>query len=101
MEQGVETSNVPATPGSQISSTTSTCYASCIGTYESKVEYDVVSGNIKMTDDGKVFMHSLKESFLQHFKENLHLPFSKIPLHLQKLVINDMETEFGTGWLVK
>jgi hypothetical protein len=41
--KGAETSNVPTTPGSQISSTTSTCYASCIGTYETKVEYDVVS----------------------------------------------------------
>jgi hypothetical protein len=54
-----------------------------------------------MTDVGKVFMHRLKESCLQHFKENLHLPFSKIPMHLQKEVIHDMETEFGTGWSVK
>ena len=37
VEQGVEISNVPTTHGSQISSTTSTCYASCIGTYETKV----------------------------------------------------------------
>jgi hypothetical protein len=101
VEQGVETSNVPTTPGSHISSTTSTCYASCIGTYETKVEYDVVSGNIRMTDVGKVFMCRLKESCLQCFKEHLHLPFLKIPLHLQKEVINDMETEFGTGWSVK
>ena len=46
-------------------------------------------------------MHRLKEAFLQCFKEHIHIPFSKIPLHLQKEVINDMETEFGTGWLVK
>jgi hypothetical protein len=54
-----------------------------------------------MTDDGKVFMHRLKESRLQRFKENLHLPLFKIPLHLQKEVINDMEAEFGTDWSIK
>ena len=27
--------------------------------------------------------------------------FSKIPMHLQKAVINDMETEFGIGWSIK
>jgi hypothetical protein len=30
VEQGVEKSNVPSTPGSHISSTTNTCYASCM-----------------------------------------------------------------------
>lgn len=94
-------SNVPATLGTHISSTTNICYASCIGTYEIDVEYDVVSGNIRMMDVRKVFKHRLKESCLQCFKENIHLPFSKIPLHLQKVVIHDMETEFGTGWSVK
>jgi hypothetical protein len=54
-----------------------------------------------MIDVGKVFMHRLKESCLQCFKENIHLPFSKIPVHLQKEVIHDIENEFGIGWLVK
>jgi hypothetical protein len=101
VEHGVETSNVPTTFRSHISSTTSTCYASCIGTYETKVEYDVVYGNIRMTYSEKVFMHRLKESCIQHFKEHLHLPFSKILVHLKKKVINVMETEFGIGWSVK
>ena len=54
-----------------------------------------------MTDAGKVFVSRLKVSCLQPFKEHLHLPFSKIPMYLQKAVIHDMETEFGTGWSVK
>ena len=46
VEQGVlETSSVPATPGTQTSSTM-TCFASFIGTYDTKVEYDVVLGEI-------------------------------------------------------
>jgi hypothetical protein len=86
VEHGAETFNVPATHGTHISSTTSTCYASCIGIYETKVEYDVISGNIKMTDVGKVFMRRLNESCLQCFKEHLHIPFPKIPMHLQKAI---------------
>jgi hypothetical protein len=101
VEQGAETSNVPATLGTQIVCTTSTCYAYFIGTYKIEVEYDVVSGNIRMTNVGKVCMNRLKESFLQRFKENIHLPFLNIPMNLQKYVIHDMETEFGTGWSVK
>lgn len=27
--------------------------------------------------------------------------FSKIPLHLQKIVIHDMESEYGSSWSVK
>ena len=54
-----------------------------------------------MTDAGKVFVTRLKVSCLQQFKEHLHLPFSKIPMHLQKVVIHDMETEFVTAWSVK
>ena len=54
-----------------------------------------------MTDDGKVFKNRLKESCLQRFKEHLDLPFSKIPMHLQKAVIHDLETEFGIDWSVK
>ena len=54
-----------------------------------------------MTDAGKVFVSRLKVSFLQWFKEHLHLPFSKISMHLKKVVIHDMETKFGTGWSVK
>ena len=91
-----KTSNVPATPGTQTSSTT-TCFESYIGTYDTKVEYDVVLGDIRMTDVGKVFVSRLKVSCLQRFKEHLHFPFSKIPMHLEKAVIHDMETEFGTG----
>ena len=101
VEQGApETSSVLATPGTQTSSTM-TCFKSCIGTYDTKVEYDVVSGGIRMTDAGKVFVSRLKVPCLQWFKEHLHLPFSKIPMHLQKEVIHDMETEFGIGWSVK
>ena len=54
-----------------------------------------------MIDARKVFVHRLKVSCLQRFKEHSHLPFSKIPMHLQKVVIHDMETEFGRGWSVK
>ena len=101
VEQGaLETSNVPATLGTQTSSTM-TCFESYIGTYDTKVEYDVVSGEIRMTDVGKVFVSRLKVSCLQQFKEHLHLPFSKIPMHLQKAIIHDMETEFSTGWSAK
>ena len=32
---------------------------------------------------------------------SLHVPFSKIPMHLQKAVIHDMESKFGVGWSVK
>lgn len=98
VEQGaLETSNVLATPGRRNSSTT-TCFTSCIGTYDTEVEYDVVLGDIRMTDAGKVFMSRLKESFFQRFKEHLHLTFSEIPMNLQKAVIHDMEIKFGTGW---
>ena len=46
VEQGVlETSNVPATPGTQTYSTM-TCFKSYIATYDTKVEYDVVSWDI-------------------------------------------------------
>ena len=101
VEQGVlKTSNVLATPATQTSSTM-TCCESCIGTYDTKVEYDVVLGEIRMTDVGKVFVSRLKVSCLQRFKEHLHLPFSKIPMQLQKAVIHDMETKFGTGWSFK
>ena len=49
----------------------------------------------------KIFLSRLKESCFQRFKDNLHLSFSKIPLHLQKAVIHDMEIEFGIGWSIK
>lgn len=78
-----ETSNVPATSGTQ-TSYTMTCFESDIGTYDTKVEYDVVSGDIRMADAGNMFVSRLKVSCLQRFKEHLHLPFSKIPLHLEK-----------------
>jgi len=75
------------------------CFASYIGSYDTKIEYDVVLGEVR-TDAGKMFVNRLKESCLQGFKDHLHFPFSKIPMHLQKVVIHDMETEFGTGWSV-
>jgi hypothetical protein len=54
-----------------------------------------------MTDARKVFMHRLKESCLQRFKENLHLPFLNVPMHLKKKIIHDMEIEFEIGWSAK
>lgn len=54
-----------------------------------------------MIDAGKVFVSRLKVPCLQRFKEHLHLSFSKIPMHLQDVVIHDMETKFGIGWSVK
>jgi hypothetical protein len=100
MEQRAETSNVEATPGTQTSSTTP-CFGTCIGNYDTRIEYDMVSGEIRMSDVGKVFVNRLKESCLQRFKDHLHLSFSKIPMHLHKAVIHDMESEFGIGWSVK
>jgi hypothetical protein len=91
-----ETSNVPTAPGTQTSSTM-TCFEAYIGTEDMKVEYNVVSEEIQMADAGKVFFSRLKVSCLQRFKEHLHLPFSKIPMHLQKVVIHDVETKFGIG----
>lgn len=100
--QGTKMSNVPLTLGTNIYSTTSTsACASCIGTYETEVEYNVVSREIIMTDVGKVFNRRLKEPCLQCFKQNLHLLVSKIPMHLQEEVIDDMDTKFGTGWSIK
>jgi hypothetical protein len=65
------------------------------------IEYDMVSGEIKMSDAEKVFLNRMKESCLQRFKDHLHFPFSKIPMHMHKVVIHDMESEFGIGWSVK
>ena len=45
-------------------------------------------------------MNRLRESCLQRFRDHLHLTFSKIPLHLKNMVIQDMENEFGAGWSV-
>jgi len=61
----------------------------------------MVLGEIRISYAGKVFVNRLKESCLQKFKDNLHFSFSKIPMHLQKVVIHDMEYEFGVGWSVK
>jgi hypothetical protein len=61
----------------------------------------MVSGEIRMSDARKVFVNRLKESCLQWFKDHLHFSFSKIPMHLHKVVIHDMESEFGVGWSVK
>ena len=48
-------------------------------------------------------MDRLREACFQIFIDHLHLPFPflKIPLHLKKMVIQDMETEFGEGWSVR
>ena len=75
-------------------------YALCVSTLGTKIEYDPVSGEIQRTDAGKTFMNRLRESFLQRFRDHIHLTFSKIPLQLKKMVIQDMESEFGAGWLV-
>jgi len=91
--------NVLATPGTSNSCSVST-YVSCVGTLGTKIEYDPVSGEIRRTDAGKTFMNRLRESFLQRFRDHIHLTFSKIPLHLKKMVIQDMESEFGAGWSV-
>jgi hypothetical protein len=61
----------------------------------------MVSGEIRMSYARKVFLNRLKESCLKWFKYHLHLLFSKIPMHLHKVVIHDMESEFGIGWSVK
>ena len=50
-----------------------------------------------MTDTGKVFKPRMNGSCLQCFKEHLHLPLLNIPMHLQKVVIHQMVTEFGIG----
>ena len=91
--------NVLATPGTSNSCSVST-YVSCAGTLGTKIEYDPVSGEIQRTYAGKTFMNRLRESCLQRFRDHLHLTFSKIPLHLKNMVIQDMESEFGAGWLV-
>jgi hypothetical protein len=69
--------------------------------YDTRIEYDMVSGEIRMSDAEKVFVNMLKESFLQWFKYHLHLSFSKTPMHLHKDVIHHMEFEFGIVWSVK
>jgi hypothetical protein len=61
----------------------------------------MVSGEIIMSDTEKVFLNRLKESCLQRFKDHLHFFFSKIPMHMHKVVIHDMESKFGIGWSVK
>jgi hypothetical protein len=99
VEHGVETSNVLTTHGKQNSSTMP-CFASFIGSYDTKIEYNVVLGEIQISNVRKVFVNRLKESCLQWFKDHLHFPFSKIPMHLQKAVIHDMKTKFGIGWSV-
>ena len=91
--------NVLATPGTSNSCSVST-YVSCVGTLGTKIEYDPVSGEIRRTDAGKTFMNRLRESCLQRFRYHLHLTFSKIPLHLKNMVIQEMENEFGAGWSV-
>jgi hypothetical protein len=54
MEQRAKTSNVEATARTQTSSTMP-CFGTCIGNYDTRIEYDMVSGEIKMLDAGKVF----------------------------------------------
>ena len=99
-EHCVETSSVVATPGTT-NSCSSSAYASSIGSLGTKIEYDPVSGEIRRTEAGKQFLNRLKDSCLQRFRDHLHLTFSKIPLHLKKMVVQDIENEFGTGWSVK
>jgi hypothetical protein len=77
------------------------CFGTCIESYDTMIEYEMVLGEIKMSDAGKVFVNRLKESCFQWFKDHLHLPSSKIPMHLHKTVIQDMEFEFDVGWSVK
>ena len=72
-------------------------YGSCIGSYDTRIEYDLVLGEICRLDVGKVFVNGLKDSFLKFLKDHLHLSFSNIPMHLQKLVIHDMEIEIDVG----
>jgi hypothetical protein len=74
LEQRVETSNVEATPKTQSSSIT-TCFVTCIENYDTRIEYDMVSGEIRMSYVGKVFVNMLKESFLQQFKDHIHFSF--------------------------
>jgi hypothetical protein len=100
MKQRAETSNFKSTSGAQNSSTTP-CFGTVIRNYDTRIEYDMVSSEIRMLDLGKVFVNRLKESCLQWLKYHLHFLFSKIPMHLQKVVIHDMDYEFGVGWSVK
>ena len=46
-------------------------------------------------------MDRLRDAYFQIFRYHLHLPFFKIPLHLTKMFIQDMETEFREGWSVR
>ena len=43
----------------------------------------------------------MREACFQIFRDHLHIPFLKIPLHLKKMVIQDIETKFREGWLVR
>ena len=101
LEHGTYNSNAQMTPRTQISSTTIPRHAICIGSYDIGVEYNMVSGKIHRLDSGKFFVKRFKESCLQLVKDHLHFTFSKIPMHLQKAIIHDMDTEFGVGWSIK
>ena len=89
------------TPGTQNSSSCFGSYMSTFGTIGTQIEYDRLTGEIRRTSVGTKFMGRLREACFQRFRDHLHLPFLKIPLHLKKMVIQHMETEFGVGWSVR
>ena len=59
MEQRAETSNVKFTPGTQNSSTTP-CFGTFIGNCDTRIEYNMVSDEIRILDVEKVFVNRLK-----------------------------------------
>ena len=97
----METSGVSTTPETQNSNSCFSSYTSTIGTIGTRIEYDCLTGEIIQTSVGTTFMDRLREACFQRFRDHLHLPFLNIPLHLKKMVIQDMETEFGEGWSVR
>ena len=91
-KQGVETFGVATTPGTKNSSYCFGSYTSTIGTIGTRIEYDRLIGEIRRTSAGTKFMDRLRKACFQIFRDHLHLPFLKIPLHLKKMVIQDIET---------
>ena len=89
------------TLGAQNSSYCFGSYTSMIGTISTRIEHDHLTGEIRRTSVGTTFMDRLREACFQIFRDHLHLPFLNIPLHLKKMVIQDMETDFREGWSVR
>ena len=101
MEHGTETSSSLATLMTQNSSSTSSYYGSCFDSYNTRIEYELVSMEFRRLALGKFFISRFRESYLQWFWHHLRLSFSKILMQLKNLVIQDMEVEFGKVWSVK